>query len=556
MRIGFYKGSLVDGMLTLNHLKLSLRFKDRVGIVADISSTIAARALNIAAMEVVRKADEALVFVDIEAGPGLAEADGLISGLNALDGVRDVQVRRHLPHEEREHRFVVVLDNMTDGVFSIDRHGRLTTINKVACQALGCRARDIIGKPLSELGLPQNMLLKCLAGEPFNNLKQNLITEQGRYEFFLTGRPTRDDEGRIIGAVAFARDMRELRKLAHSLTHPPQTSFTDIVGRTPAIENAIAFAQKIAPTDALISIYGESGTGKELFARAIHAASDRKGPFVPVNCAALPENLLESELFGYEGGSFTGGRNKGRLGLFEIAQGGTVFLDEIAELSLSAQAKILRLIQERAVRRIGANREIELDARIITATNCDLAARVSEGCFRQDLFYRINVLPLHIPPLRDRKEDLADLVNHFLFRLAGRLGKPRQRLTAAALAKLKAHPWPGNIRELKNVAERAAILSDAPVIDDACILFSHELGMRLHGQGGKVAPVLSDDSLKVQTMRLERALVQRALDRAPSIRQAAIRLGISHSGLIKKMRKHNLGSVIKGSNGHKSNRTV
>jgi transcriptional regulator of aroF, aroG, tyrA and aromatic amino acid transport len=216
----------------------------------------------------------------------------------------------------------------------------------------------------------------------------------------------------------------------------------------------------------------------------------------------------------------------------------------------------LRLIQERAVRRIGANREIELDARIITATNCDLAARVSEGCFRQDLFYRINVLPLHIPPLRDRKEDFADLVNHFLFRLAGRLGKPRQRLTAAALAKLKAHSWPGNIRELKNVTDRAAILSDAPVIDAACILFSHELGMRLHGQGGKAAPVLSDDSLKVQTMRLERALVQRALDRAPSIRQAAIGLGISHSGLIKKMRKHNLGSVIKGSNGYKGNRTV
>lgn len=403
----------------------------------------------------------------------------------------------------------------------------------MACQALGCRARDVIGRPLTELGLPQNQLLECLAGEQFSNLKQNLITDQGRYEFFLTGRPTRDDEGRIIGAVAFARDMREIRKLAHSLTDSPQTSFTDIVGRTPVIESAIAFAEKIAPTDALVTIYGESGTGKELFARAIHTDSGRKGPFVPVNCAALPENLLESELFGYEGGSFTGGRSKGRQGLFEIAQRGTVFLDEIAELSPAAQAKILRLIQERAVRRIGATRKIELDARIITATNCDLEARVREHSFRQDLFYRINVLPLHIPPLRYRREDLAGLVNHFLFRLAGRLGKPHQRLTAEALAKLKAHPWPGNIRELNNVADRAAFLSDAPVIDDACILFSHVLGMRLHGRGGKATPVLSDDSLKIQIMHLERALLQRALDRSPSIRQAALKLGISHSGLSK-----------------------
>ncbi|MEJ2641759.1 MAG: sigma 54-interacting transcriptional regulator [Desulfosarcinaceae bacterium] len=527
-------------MSTNNHLKLSLRFSDRVGIVADISRVIAEMSLNIAAMEVVRKADEALVFVEIEEGPGLAAADHLISRLNALVAVREVGVRHYLPHEEREKRFRVVLDNMSDGVFSIDRHGRVTTINKVACRALGCRARDVVGRPLDELGLPDNLLLKCLEGEEFSHLKQNLITDQGRFEFFLTGRPTRDDRGRIIGAVAFARDMREIRKLARSLTDPPQVGFTDIVGRTPAMQNAIAFAQKIAPTDALISIYGESGTGKELFARAIHSASGRKGPFVPVNCAALPENLLESELFGYEGGSFTGGKPKGRQGLFEIGAGGTVFLDEVAELSQAAQAKILRLIQERAVRRIGATREVALDARIITATNCDLEQRVRAGRFRQDLYYRINVLPLHIPPLRYRREDLANLASHFLFRLAGRLGKRRQRLSAAALAKLETHLWPGNVRELKNVAERASILSDAEIIDAACILFSHELGQRLHGQADGVAPPLTDGSLKAQTIALEMNLIRKALAETPSIRQAALRLGISHSGLIKKMRKLDL----------------
>jgi transcriptional regulator of aroF, aroG, tyrA and aromatic amino acid transport len=535
-------------MLERNHLKLSLRFGDRVGIVADVSRAIAAMNLNIATMEVVREADEALVFVDIEAGPALAAADGLISSLNGLPGVRTVRVRQHLPHEEREKRFRVVLDNMSDGVFSIDRNGRVTTINKVACQVLGCRERDAIGRSLVDLGLPQELLLKCIQGERFSNLKQNLITDRGRFEFFLTGRPTRDDDGRIMGAVAFARDMREIRKLAHSLTDPPQVGFTDIVGRTPAMASAIAFAQKIAPTDALVSIYGESGTGKELFARAIHAASGRQGAFVPVNCAALPEALLESELFGYEEGSFTGGRRKGRLGLFEVAHGGTLFMDEVAELSPAAQAKVLRLIQERAVRRIGATREIELDARIITATNCDLDARVGQGRFRQDLFYRINVLPLHIPPLRHRREDLAELIRHFLFRLAGRLGKPHQRVSGQALEKLKGHNWPGNVRELKNVTERASILSDTGLIDEACILFGHELH-KLHGRSSAATSVLTTKSLKAQTMALERTLIQKAVAETPSIRRAALLLGISHSGLIKKMRKYELRAEQKDSSG-------
>jgi transcriptional regulator with PAS, ATPase and Fis domain len=269
---------------------------------------------------------------------------------------------------------------------------------------------------------------------------------------------------------------RKLKKLSQSITTPGNIVFSDIIGRHPSILAAITFARKIAGTNSIISIRGDSGTGKELFARAIHSTSGRKGSFVPINCAALPEQLLESELFGYDRGAFTGGRKAGKPGLFEIAKDGTIFLDEIAEMPLKCQAKILRVIQDKCIRRIGGSAEIQIDTRIITATNRNLEQRVTHKKFRQDLYYRINVLPIHIPPLRERSDDIPLLVDHFLFQLAAKLGRQIQGISPDGMAKLLRHDWPGNIRELKNVVERAAILWDGKQIDVDCIMFSHEIG--------------------------------------------------------------------------------
>jgi len=409
-------------------LKTELIFQDRVGVVADVSSRIAGRGLNILSMEVARKSSRAHVYLEAEKADTNSGRKEILETLGSISDLIEIRFIDTLPREERENRFRVVLDNISDGVVSIDKDGNITTINRVAREVLQCKEQTVVGRSVREVNLPDFSILECLQGKGFHRIKKNLITAGGRYQYIATGRPIRDSGGRVIGAVEIATDMQEIKRLARSISEPEEVGFSDIIGKTPPITAAIAFAERVASSDAIIAIRGSSGTGKELFARAIHAASGRKGAFVPINCAALTEQLLESELFGYVAGAFTGGRQEGKPGLFETAHNGTIFLDEIAEMAAGCQAKILRVIQEKRVRRIGGSREIPVDTRVITATNRSLEQLVEEKRFRQDLYYRINVLPIHIPPLSERMDDIPLLVEHFLFQLSSRLGKPLQPL--------------------------------------------------------------------------------------------------------------------------------
>jgi transcriptional regulator of aroF, aroG, tyrA and aromatic amino acid transport len=520
----------------LNSYKIELVFADRVGIVADVSVAIACHGLNIVSMEVVRRADKAHLYVETEGDLALASVEDLFSILGETAGLEEIRFIPTLPQEERENRFRVVLDNISDGVISIDTAGQITTINAVARKALGVGDREVVGESVETLNLPDGTLRACLRGKAVQHARQALVTDNGRFQYVATIKPIVDGAEQVIGAVQIAKDVKEVRLLARSLAEPGQISFSDIIGQNDAISHAITFAERIAPTASIVSLRGDSGTGKELFARAIHTASGRRGAFIAINCAALPDHLLESELFGYVGGAFTGSKREGKAGLFEHAQGGSVFLDEIAEMPRSAQAKILRLIQEKCVRRIGGSREIPINARIITATNRNLETRVAGGKFRQDLYYRINVLPIHIPPLAARKDDIELLVAHFLFRMASRMDQPVRALTAEALEKLLQHDWPGNVRELKNVVERAAILSDNELIGVEDILFSHEMPARCAG----APPVDRCAPLKSLVADYEKQLIKAALQRHPSIRQTALALGLSHTALIKKVHKYKL----------------
>ncbi len=316
--------------------------------------------------------------------------------------------------------------------------------------------------------------------------------------------------------------------------------FSNIIGRSEPMLAVFKLVQTIARTTSTVLLTGESGTGKELVARAIHFNSLRRDrPFVALNCAALPDTLLESELFGHMRGAFTGA-DSNKKGLIELAEHGTIFLDEIGEMSPSVQVKVLRVLQERRFRRLGGLEEVEADIRIIAATNQDLAKMVADGKFREDLFYRINVIPVHLPPLRDRIEDIPLLAEHFVEKYHKQMGKPVTGISGEAMEYLKAYEWPGNIRELENVVERAVALEQAPVI----LPESLPETVRFHSPRRAPSLVALPDSgfdLEVHVQDIERDYIARALRQAGGVQvKAAELLGMSFRSFRYYAKKYNL----------------
>ncbi|AGC44201.1 Fis family transcriptional regulator [Myxococcus stipitatus DSM 14675] len=319
---------------------------------------------------------------------------------------------------------------------------------------------------------------------------------------------------------------------AVSGTKKETTSFHGIIGNDMAVRNLAEVIERVAPSTAAVTILGESGTGKELVARAIHQCSQRANrPLIPVNCAAISKELIESELFGHEKGSFTGAANA-RKGAFEEADGGTLFLDEIGELPLDLQAKLLRALESGEIKRVGASRPMHVDVRVVAATNLDLLAAAREGKFREDLYYRLCVIPLHLPPLRSRKTDLASLAEHFVKMYAPR--GQTVRFTASALDRLQGHGWPGNIRELRNVVHRALLMRKGPVIDASDLTFDQEMNK----ETGIAVPELPPGmTLEQMLEKLERQIVEAALRRFNNNRERVAReLGVARSTLFKRLK--------------------
>ncbi len=357
----------------------------------------------------------------------------------------------------------------------------------------------------------------------------------GAYDY--VGKPFKPDE--IVLALRKAEEREALRRENRALKEQIQkeSQFESIIAKSPAMQEIFRTITKIADFKTTVLIQGESGVGKELVARAIHARSSRKNhPFVPINCGAIPENLLESELFGHKKGAFTDAHSD-RRGLFEEADGGTLFLDEIGELPLNLQVKLLRVLQEESIRRLGDSKDIKVDVRIITATHRDLAAETKAGRFREDLFYRINVLPIVIPPLRARKEDINLLIDHFVTRNNARLGTQIRGLTAEARKLLLEYSWPGNVRELENTIERAMVLCDGDVID------AHDLPERLREALDPVQVQLASGELSVKktVAAIEEILIRRALQKTRGNRtRAAELLEISHRALLYKIKDYKI----------------
>ena len=438
-----------------------------------------------------------------------------------------------------------LLEALHDGVAVTDTDGIVIYVNEANNRITGLRACDVIDRPVREV-VPDSHLLEALqSGRQMIGVRTRVA---GR-EVVSTIVPLRES-GRLIGAISVFRDLTEVLALNAQLREAQNTiallrdylgasdaASEIVIGRNPAAQRALTLALRAATVTSPVLIEGESGTGKEVFARLVHTRSHRAGrPFIAFNCAAVPATLLESELFGYDEGAFTGARRGGRAGLFEMADGGTLFLDEIGDMELTMQAKLLRVLQGGEIRRLGGGAVRRVDARIISATNRPLQALVAGHQFREDLYYRLRVIRLHLPPLRERREDLPLFIEHGLKRACGRLGRPESRLENGALRALLAYAYPGNVRELENLLEQAVVLDEDGVISEA------DLPAELLPQGAPAAASPTRPGAPLPTWaEAERQLLEEGLRRFASRSALAEHLGIGRATLYRKLAHYGLG---------------
>jgi PAS domain S-box-containing protein len=460
--------------------------------------------------------DRSLPFVLLRSGEAsirlaLEEAQRIVYG------------RRIEAHRSNELK--AMLEYAYEGIIAINSEGRVTIFNPVAQAVTGIRQEEALGGPADQV-IPSISFRDVLQS---GSQDIGEIVDFGHSKVIVNRIPIRV-AGEVAGAVATFQDITKIQSLEerirreiYSQGHVAKFSFGDIHGSSPALMEAIAVARQYARVDSTALIHGETGVGKELFAQSIHMAGSRSsGPFVAVNCAALPETLLESELYGYVEGAFTGARRKGKPGLFELAHHGTIFLDEISEIPLSLQGRLLRVLQEREVIRLGHDRVIPVDVRVLCATNRDLHGLVEEGRFRRDLYWRLNVLSLSIPPLRERHDDIVPLMTQFLDTLSSS-GHHGFVFAGDALSFLTRYPWPGNVRELRNLCERLTVVHTGEAVDATFV--THLMEYRESPRPLRIGPKGTED--------IERALAQAG----GKISRAAEILGIHRATLWRKCKR-------------------
>lgn len=451
------------------------------------------------------------------------------------------QLRRELDLARRLQAAIV--SAIFSGFLVVDREGRVTELNELGGKILGVGVHEAIGRPLAALVRSRPAVLTALeTGTGWSDREFLVETSQGPCRLMTTAVPVKAADGSVLAVIETFRELDEIHEFAaHVMGARARFRLEDIIGTSAALRQAKELARLAARSDSTVLLLGETGTGKEVFAQAIHNASRRaRGPYLALNCAALPRDLVESELFGYVEGAFSGAVRGGRAGKFELAGGGTLVLDEVADLSLDLQAKLLRVLQEKTVLRIGGNRVIPVDVRIIAITNRDLRAELNRGNFREDLFYRLNVLAIHLPPLRERREDIPLLAAHFLKKLAERRQSAALDLSPTALTALLAYNWPGNVRELENVLERAASTSPAARIElgdlPAHIVHRPPVAVR----EPPAAPAAPGPPRTLA--EIERAALLEALHRCGgNVTRTARELGIGRTTFYDKLKKHHLG---------------
>jgi phosphotransferase system HPr (HPr) family protein len=455
--------------------------------------------------------------------------------------------------KELKERLHLILESVQDGICVVDKQGYITYVNPEYVRITQTPADQLIGQNVARLS-PRGARAKALVTG--KAILGNISRKPNGQTIVANVNPIIID-GEVEGVVSVIKNVSEVQGVLDNLnkvmaqaeyleqelrrTKKPFKAFDKYIGKSGKVLDALAIAAKAAAGQATVLIRGESGTGKELVAEGIHYASRcAKGPFIRVNCAAIPATLLESELFGHEKGAFTGAIRR-KLGAFELADKGTIFLDEIGEMEKSMQAKILRVLQKREFQRVGGEDTIMVEVRIIAATSRDLEKMVASGEFREDLYYRLNIIPILLPPLRDRKEDIPLLVEHFLNKLSGEQGKKTKEIRRDAMEILLRYRWPGNVRELENIIERLVTLSDGPAID--LELLPGYIRGGAAADPGATGQVFAEEAI-FPWDTYEKQIIKMALEKYGSFNRAAKVLGLTHKTVAAKARKFGLEKEI------------
>ncbi len=481
-----------------------------------------------------------------------------IAGLSAL-AIENAVIHsklKHLSDEDKKKldlidtmysRMSAIFNAITQGIIAVDENGIIQDFNEPAKTALGLQdsARGLLSIDAVTSYKP-SLASVITQGHELVNRVVTFISPTDKFAAVVTTRAFRDTSGEQRGSVISFRPMEETVKLLSRFTSQrPRYTFEDIIGHSTTLADTVRLARLAAQSGSTVLIVGESGTGKELFAQSVHNASTvADGPFIPVNCAAIPKDLIESELFGYAEGAFTGARKGGYIGKFEQATGGTIFLDEIGDMPLDLQVKLLRVLQEKMVQRVGSEHFIPVSARVIAATNRDLKKAIERGEFREELFWRLNVLTVNIPPLRDRKIDIPEFIQHFIERFCKSSGKKVTGIEHGALKRLMDYSWKGNVRELENVVEHAVLVTQSEMFtwDDIPVSLKERLSEELK-------PVTVSPGAMAEMHRYQdessRKLFREAVNQAHGdVVAAANKLGMSRATLYRKLKKYALTGIV------------
>jgi PAS domain S-box-containing protein len=481
---------------------------------------------------------------------------GTVSNFQRMQQVED-SAKQLRSYKRLNRQLDSIFQYSSDIIWVYDGTGTVMNINKAAELANNIKAKHVIGKSYAEL-VKLGILARSVVPEVLKAKRQVSIVQdwdEGKSTGLITGTPVFDDFGNIDVIIANARDMTQLNKVREELDENRMVAEKikdeltelnllelkeqEIIAESKEMQQVLRIAVKLARLEASnILILGESGTGKGLLAKFIHNNSKRKKkPFIQINCAALPESLLEAELFGYEKGAFTGARERGKVGLFELAHEGTLFLDEIGDLPFSVQAKLLKYLDDQEIMRLGATRSRKIDCVIIAATNSVLEDLVKKRKFRQDLFYRLNTFTINIPPLRERQDDVFELINYFLSKYNKRYQLQRN-ISAETMEKIQSYPFSGNVRELKNILKKAVVISDSPDLDG---IIERSLRAFTNSSCNTIASEqLKKESLVKQLAVFEKEILLGAMSDCKSTKEVAMTLGMSQPTAFRKMKKHGL----------------